>query len=979
MNTLYSVEQRRQNRQKVKVEGAMFAKKEKPKTKKVQFEKKNKGKKVADGEATKKEKPSPCPHCKKTSHTPKYCYFRPDRTCRACKEKGHIEKVCKNKNKALVQGSSAQAQVDEEKEEEIEEQLFVAVCCVSKAENNNVWLIDSGCSNHMVADESLFGYLDKSYTTRIKIGDGTYLRAVGRSCIIYEPEGRELITLPMVNKTFYLKLDEDVAYNSQNEETELWHKRLGHVNYKSLQEMKKKNLVENLPMISQCSSICEVCEYGKQSRLPFPKHSWRATKKLQLVHSDVCGPFRTASLNGKSGIQHQLTVAYTPQQNGVSERKNRTVLEMARCLLFEKGLPKKLWAKAVNTAVYILNRLTAKAMQQTTPFEAWYGFRPSVKHLKVFGCICYSHVPSVRRDKLDKRSEMGVLVGYSESAKGYRIYNPVTNKVIVSRDVKFDELAAWKWPENEEIQSLNDKEIGFDQINDEEELDVDHTPIRGTRLLSEIYEKCSLAIAEPAHDEEALSHPGWRAAMVEEMKMIEKNGTWELMDRPDDQKPIGVRWVYRTELNSDGSVNKLKARLVVKGYAQKEGVDFSETFASVARHDTIRLLLALAAQNSWRIYQLDVKSAFLNGMLKERIFVEQPVGFEVKDKKDKVYLLKKALYGLKQAPRAWYERLHQHFEVCGLQRSVSEPTLYVKMKNGDVLIVSVYVDDILVTGDSEEMIKGFKANMLKVFEMTDLEWNTANQPLGLKLSKEDGANKVDEKIFRKLVGSLLYLAATQPDIMFAVSMLSRFMHYPSELHYVAAKRILRYLKGTFDYGVLFKSVENVELHCYIDSDWGGSVDDAKSTSGYVFSLGSGVFNWLSKKQEVVAQSTAEAEYVAASCAVNQAIWIMKILTDLHQTSSKPVKIFCDNQSAIAIAKNPVQHGRTKHFKIKFHFIREAQENGEVELIHCRTEEQIADILTKPLPNNRFEDLREKLGVCSFATKGEIDGVGYKTR
>ena len=311
----------------------------------------------------------------------------------------------------------------------------------------------------------------------------------------------------------------------------------------------------------------------------------------------------------------------------------------------------------------------------------------------------------MKRDKLDKKSEPGIFIGYSSTSKAYRIYLPQNNKIVVSRDVKFLETEKWSWDEQNQ------------QYIDE---DVDELPVRGFRTLFDIYQRCNIVVLEPAGFVEAAENKKWRVAMQEELNMIDKNNTWELVDRPSHKKPIGVKWVYRTKLNSDGSINKHKARLVVKGYAQMFGVDFSETFAPVARLDTIRMLLALAAQRKWKIYQLDVKSAFLNGYLEEEIFVEQPEGFAIKEKEEKVYLLKKALYGLRQAPRAWYSRIDTHLLTLGFHKSLSEFTLYIKKIEEDILIVSLYVDDLLVTGSNAGFVNKFKAEMEQVFEMTDL-------------------------------------------------------------------------------------------------------------------------------------------------------------------------------------------------------------------------------------------------------------------
>lgn len=441
---------------------------------------------------------------------------------------------------------------------------------------------------------------------------------------------------------------------------------------------------------------------------------------------------------------------------------------------------------------------------------------------------------------------------------------------------------------------------------------------------------------------------------------------------------------------------------MVKGYAQVFGVDYSDTFAPVARLDTIRLLLATAAQKGWKVFQLDVKSAFLNGTLQEEIYVEQPEGFVEQGEEEKVYLLKKALYGLKQAPRAWYSKIDEHLSSLGFEKSLSEATLYVKRKENDVLIVSLYVDDLLITGGNAELVDEFKEEMKQVFEMTDLglmsyflgmeikqlenyvficqkkyakeilkkfsmeDCKAIDTPINQKenLSKNDEADQVEEGYFRSLVGCLMYLTATRPDIQFAVSLLSRFMHCATETHMKAAKRVVRYIKGTIEFGVKFEKSEELKLLGFSDSDWGGSVDDMKSTSGYCFSIGSGVFSWCSKKQDTVAQSTAEAEFIAATAASNQAIWLRKILSDLQLKQWTNTEILVDNQAAIAISNNPVFHGKTKHFKIKLYFLREVQKDGEIVLVYCKSTNQLADIFTKPLPASKFEELRMKLGVCS---------------
>ncbi|GKV35863.1 hypothetical protein SLEP1_g44069 [Rubroshorea leprosula] len=241
---------------------------------------------------------------------------------------------------------------------------------------------------------------------------------------------------------------------------------------------------------------------------------------------------------------------------------------------------------------------------------------------------------------------------------------------------------------------------------------------------------------------------------------------------------------------------------------------------------------------------------------------------------------------------------------------------------------------------------------------------------GVKYKAIDGSTNVDEGVYRSMIGSLLYLSATRPDIMHVVSLLSRFMHSPTEVHLKGVKRIFRYLKATASFGVFYPRAEKIKLLGFCDSDWAGSEDDMKSTTGFCFTLGSGVISWCSQKQVALAQSTAEAEYIAATTAVDQAIWLRKLLVDVHHAQSNPTEMLCDSKAAVAIAKNPVFHGKTKHFKLKYHIVRVVENDGDIVMVHCSSEENVADIFTKGLQKIRFEALRNKLGVCSLDAKEE---------
>uniref|UniRef100_A0A5B7B4M6 Retrovirus-related Pol polyprotein from transposon TNT 1-94 n=1 Tax=Davidia involucrata TaxID=16924 RepID=A0A5B7B4M6_DAVIN len=1088
-----------------------------------------------------------CSICKRSNHVDKDCWFKGKPQCHNCKKFGHIAKDCRWKN------NQQQANFSEEKEGE--GNLFYA--CQSASEHkNDVWYLDSGCSNHMTGDKSIFLDMDTSINSQVRMGNGALVCAKGKgtigvetkkgtkliqdvllvpdleqnllsveqlvehgysvhfeanSCTILDKnDARQVIAQIQMekNRSFPLifKYGGNVALKAHvNDESWLWHRRFGHLNFHNLKLLHRKNMVQGLPNVEEIQDVCEGCALGKHHRQSFPKGvAWRAKEMLELVHTDVCGPMQTPShaqnryfilfiddytrmtwvyfMRQKSevfvifkkfkslvekqsghfiktlrsdrgkeynsnefnqfcedeGMERQLTVGYTPQQNGVSERKNQTVMEMAKSILHEKGLPKSFWAEAVYTAVYLINRSPTKAVWNQTPIEAWSGRKPSIRHLKVFGCVCYAQIPKEKRSKLDETSEICIFVGYSSKSKGYRLYSLKSNKVIISRDVLFAENAKWNWEENKVDKRAVITELVEEKSANEDGNDEDSPPAsprtsplsssssspssspsssssspsstpKKMRSLSEVYERCNFCMIEPENFEEAIKQKEWKKAMEEEIQVIEKNNTWELVERPQNKEVIGVKWIYKVKLNVDGSIQRNKARLVAKGYSQQPGVDFHETFAPVARLDTIRTLIALAAQKGWLLYQLDVKSAFLNGELKEEVYVEQPQGFVIKEEEDKVYKLNKALYGLKQAPRAWYSQIDNYFVEKGFKKSKSEPTLYVK-KQGmhNTLIVALYVDDLVFTSNNESTIKEFKNEMMKRYEMSDM--GLLHHFLGIeiyqnedgvfisqkkyaeailkkfgmsgckpmatplvvneKLMKEDGEKKVDATLYRSLVGNLLYLTATRPDIMFAASLLSRFMNSPSQIHLGAAKRVLRYVRGTTSFGIKYSRGFELKLKGYCDSDWGGCVDDMKSTSGYAFSLGSGVFSWASKKQQSVAQSSAEAEYISAAMATSQVIWLRRIMEDIGETQEEGTELFCDNKSAIAMAKNPVYHSRTRHIAIKHHFIREAVEEGEVQLKFCRSDEQVADIFTKALPKDKFKNFRELLGVEEQHIKGE---------
>eukprot|EP00253_Pinus_taeda_P028674 PITA_28674 len=390
--------------------------------------------------------------------------------------------------------------------------------------------------------------------------------------------------------------------------------------------------------------------------------------------------------------------------------------------------------------------------------------------------------------------------------------------------------------------------------------------------------------------------------MNEELEYIEKNNTWELVPRPNDKNVTGTKWILKKKLNENGDVIRKKVRLVCKGYAQQEGIDFEETFAPVARLEAIRMFLALSSFQKFKVFQMDVKSTFLNGDLDEEVYIEKPDGFILGNDPKHVCRLKKALYVLKQAPRAWYYLLDK----------------YIHQQ-------------------------------------------------GCNLSANDESTEVHQPTYRYMIGSLLYLTATQLDIMHVVGRVGRFQANSKETHLQAVKRIFKYLQGTQNYGLWYPRDTDLTLHAYLDADWAGSMDDRKSTSGGAFFMGSKLVPWFNKKQSSIALSTSEAEYVAPASCYTKLLWMMQTFQDIQITCTRPISIFCDNTRAISISKNPVMHSKTKHIPIKYHFLREQLLEQKVKLEYVPSKEQVADILNKPPPRETFEYLRQKLGVVDVSS------------
>ncbi|RVX07565.1 Retrovirus-related Pol polyprotein from transposon RE1 [Vitis vinifera] len=461
-------------------------------------------------------------------------------------------------------------------------------------------------------------------------------------------------------------------------------------------------------------------------------------------------------------------------------------------------------------------------------------------------------------------------------------------------------------------------------------------------------------VAIPNSVQEALADPMWKVAMNKEMKSLQKNETWELVECPPGKKSVGCRWIYTVKYKADGSIERFKARLVAKGYTQTYGIDYTETFAPVAKTNTVRVLLSLAANLDWPLQQFDVENAFLHGELSEEVYMDLPPGCMVPEKQcQKVCKLKKSLYGLKQSLRAWFGRFTKSMRAFGYCQSNSDHTLFLKKQHGKITTLIVYVDDMVVTGNDLEERKALQNYLSREFEMKDLDLlqeigmsgcQPVNTPIeeGLKLCVEPNQVSTDKGRYQRLVGILMYLAHTRPDLAYALSV------------------------NAHGKGILFaKNVDHQSIEVYTDADWAGAVDDRRSTSGYFTFVGGNLVTWKSKKQNVVSRSSAEAEFRGMTLGLCEELWLRLLLQDLSYLSRQPIRLFCDNKAACNIAHNLVQHDRTKHVEVDRFFIKEKLDDKIVELPKIRSEDQLADIFTKAVSSQVFSKFLDKLGMCDI--------------
>ena len=506
------------------------------------------------------------------------------------------------------------------------------------------------------------------------------------------------------------------------------------------------------------------------------------------------------------------------------------------------------------------------------------------------------------------------------------------------------------------------------------------------------------SLVEPTCFSQAVKHQAWREAMAQEFNALQRNGTWSLVPYNSTMNVLPNKWVFKIKHHADGTLERHKARLVANGFHQKAGVDYTETFSPVVKHSTIRLVLSLAVSKKWHVRQLDVQNAFLHGYLNEHVYMRQPSGFIDNQFPHHVCKLHRSLYGLKQAPRAWFQRFSDFLFQLGFEESTCDYSLFVFDRQGIYIILLIYVDDILITGNNPRQVAHLIQKLGSLFLMKDLgplsyflgievKYNgdamhlcqskyaldlltctkfTDAKPIstpvssGQKLSAHIGDPYVKPEMYRSVVGALQYLTITRPDLSYAVNQVCQFMHSPKNTHWMAVKRILRYLKATYNHGLLYQP-GTATLTAYSDADYAGNPDTRHSTGGFCVYLGSNLVSWSSKKQKTVSRSSAEAEYRQLAYTAAELSWLRSLYKDLHLNLVPPT-IWCDNISSIALASNPVFHSRTKHLEVDYHYVREKVVRKQLVVSYVCSQDQLADIFTKGLSSSRFQFLVSKLPV-----------------
>nr|GEU68483.1 hypothetical protein [Tanacetum cinerariifolium] len=996
-------------------------------------------------------------------------------------------------------------------------------------------IVDSGCSKHMTGNLKLLINFVEKFLGTVKFGNDQIapilgygnlvqgavtikrvyyveglnhnLFSVGQfcdadlevafrksTCYIRDLKGNDLLTGSHGTDLYSITLQDTTSPNpiclmakTTSSQAWLWHCRLSHLNFDTINLLSKNDIVIGLPKLKSIKDhLCSSCELGKAKRKSFQTKTTPSSKRrLQLLHMDLCGPMRVASINGKKyvlvivddysrhtwthflrskdetpkvlidflrlvqrglhaqvrivrtdkgtkflnqtlhayfaseGILHQTSVARTPEQKGVVERRNRTLVEAARTVVSVAKVPLFFWAEAIATACFTQNRSLVIPRHEKTPYHIINDQKPSVKFFHIFGSLCYIVRDGENLDKMKEKGDACIFVGYSTLSRAYRVFNKRTRVIVETIHVNFDELPQMAsdhvssdpgpqcpvtalehdslslGPQFQEnvpqadttVTTSNELDLLFSpmfaellngssqvvsktsavttvdvpnqrqqqhttplntQTTTEPTFDADefinifstpvqdrgetssrhvdssnmhtfyqHHPsehrwtkdhpleqvtgnhsqrVRTRRQLESNGDMCMFALTvsqtEPKNIKEAMADSAWIESMQEELHQFDQLDLWELVDRPLCKNVINMKWLWKNKCDEGNNVIRNKSRLVAKGYAQKEGIDFEESFAPVARLEA------------------------------EEVYVNQPDAFVDPYHPDKVYRLKKALYILKQAPRAWYDELFNFLVSKGFSKGSIDPTLFIT-KHSKLEMSMMGELKFFLGIQIRQSPRGIFINQAKyaqeiLIKHGMISCDSVGTPMATKhLDADLSGTSVDQTKYSSMVGALMYLTASRPDIMHATCYCARYQAKPTEKHLTAVKRIFQYLKDTIHMGLWYSKDTDFELTAFLDSDHAGCLD-------------------------------SQVEYVSLSACCAQVLGMGTQLTYYGFHFDK-IPMYCDSKAAIAISCNPVQHSRTKHIDVKYHFIKEKVKKGIFELFFVRTEYQLADLFTKALP------------------------------
>ena len=739
---------------------------------------------------------------------------------------------------------------------------------------------------------------------------------------------------------------------------------------------------------------------------------------LQVLRSDNGGEYQNADLVKyltDKGIRLEYTIARTPHQNGLAERKHQTVIDMVRTMFEDADVPDSLWEYAVSYAVYILNRCFTRGLPDgKSAYEHRYSKVPDLSHVRKFGERCVYKL-QLRTRKLGRKGRRARFIGFDPQRKAYLVWDVEKKRVVNTRD-----LVLTRQPSQSGEVEAEEVEIDDEEVANYNAADGPTKTRRSLRLqkknISHAYMVLVEKIKEPMTVNEALEGPykqQWEDALKLEIQSLNNNGTWQRVRKPPGANVIKCRWVFKVKYNSDGVLDKFKARLVAKGFKQKFMVDYFETYAPVASKESFRVFLSIVAKKNLKMQQYDVPSAYVQANLQEEIYIEmpekfsggkndlgQPTGDACSDgRPDDVLRLVKGLYGLKQAGRAWYKEVTQTLKKIGLTPTLSDPCVFTCFDGDRMLILLLYVDDIIIAHNWEEKNEEVVNELKRAYNVKEL--GEVKHFLGMKIQRRGDGILVSQEHFvrellrrfniedvpprhtpldaqemfmessstdaegvpyRQIVGALLYVSTcSRPDISFAVGQAAKFASKPKLEHWEQLKKILGYLKATARYGLWFKSNDQ-DLEVYSDADWANDTDSRKSISGVLIKSWGCTVSWLSKKQTIVATSTKAAETIAACTALQRADQVKELLQEFRMKSTNGIVVQVDNKPAIQAIQNEKPAAATKHLSIRYHFIKERVQDGDVDLVYVESKNQLADLFTKSLPRPQFERLRKAIKI-----------------